>query len=81
MADYISPRPSDPLSYREDCTLRVKCVCGRSVRVPLRSLKQEFRLLGNMALFDLIAKLRCKACGKRPEFADVVLPGVRAPLI
>jgi hypothetical protein len=56
-------------------------VCKRSVQILLQSLKQEFRLLGNLALFDLIAKLRCKNCGARPEFADVVLPGVKALLI
>ena len=71
MADYSRPQPVDPLSYRMDAFLRIRCVCYRSLILPLGDLARMHRLPGNLCLYQLIKRLRCSECGARPTDVDV----------
>lgn len=71
MADYSRPQPVDPLSYRMDAYLRIRCTCGRSLILPLGDLARMHRLPGNLRMYEIIKRLRCTQCGARPVDVDV----------
>lgn len=71
MADYSSPKPIDPIDYRRGYFLRVTCDCGRREILALDDLRRRYRLPGDLAIYRLIGRLRCRSCRQRPVFADV----------
>lgn len=71
MADYSSPRPSDPVSYRRSCYLHIDCRCGRRSTYKLGDFARHHGLPGELSLYRLIARLKCQMCGQRPLHTDV----------
>jgi hypothetical protein len=71
MPDYSRPQPVDPLWYRMDAFLRIRCACNRSLILPLGDLARLYRLPRNLCMYEIIGRLRCSECGARPTFADV----------
>ena len=71
MADYSRPKPIDPLWFRMDAKLRIRCKCQRRLIIPLAQLARLHQLPDDLALYQLIGRLRCTECGQRPLFADV----------
>lgn len=70
-ANYNRPKPIDPIWYRRNYLLRIACGCGRRVEVTLGAFAAERSIPANMQIYRLIARLRCRQCGRRPT-ADVV---------
>jgi len=71
VADYSRPQPVDPLSYRMDAFLRIRCVCYRSLILSLGDLARKHRLPRNIRMYEIIKRLRCSQCGARPTDVDV----------
>ncbi len=69
-ANYNRPKPVDPIWYRRDCYIRIHCGCGRTVVETLGRFVEGRGLPSSLLLHELIARLRCGACGRRPS-ADV----------
>ena len=57
------------LSDYPDCTLEIRCACGRSSYPPIRMLVLE---RGDDTFRRFVAALRCKQCGARPTEAYLV---------
>jgi|AutmiccBRH37_all_1029493.scaffolds.fasta_scaffold08733_2 hypothetical protein len=68
-ANYIRPKPVDPIWYRRSCILRIRCACGRARSVQLGEFARENAISADTQIYKLILRLRCR-CGLRPS-ADV----------
>jgi hypothetical protein len=75
-ANYGRPKPADPLWYRLDCDLEIRCSCGRGLTENVSDFGARHGLASTMKLYELIARLRCSGCGARPH-AEVKRPGQR----
>ncbi|MGX9966043.1 hypothetical protein ACVFYP_22145 [Roseomonas sp. F4] len=64
-----SPSPVSPLWHCADAVLTLVCACGRTERHRPRELfaGQD----PHAKLYELVARLRCRACGTRPRATDV----------
>ena len=71
LADYISPKPVDPIAYQPHAFLRISCRCGRREIYALGDFARVHRLPGDLKLYELIKRLRCKICRERPFGATV----------
>ena len=67
MADYSSPKPVDPIWYKPDGWLVIKCRCGRELQERVRHFADRNGVSRNLKFYELIDRLRCSACGGRPE--------------
>lgn len=74
MADYTKPKPTDPIGYQPEASLRIHCSCGRIVVCRLQDFAQARRLSVSMRIYEMIARLRCRSCGAQPSFAEVTKP-------
>lgn len=71
-ANMGKPCPTDPVWYRLDCTLAVRCEgCGHRAARPLREWVTEHRISQDESLWRVIARMRCTACHKREPAAEV----------
>ncbi len=82
-----SPQPVAPLYYVSRAHFRANCACGRSASIPVgkvwafemeRLIRQGLpawrakREAGAMKCWEIIERMRCSACGRRPPAsADV----------
>jgi len=65
-ANYNRPKPIDPIWYRHGCYLRIHCACGRQLSEPLGAFARARGVSFNTQAHELIARLRCTNCGRRP---------------
>ena len=70
-ANYNRPKPIDPISYRQDCYINIRCACGRRVCEPLGQFARARRVPFETRIYELIARLRCRVCRRRAPDADV----------
>lgn len=73
-ADYGKPKPADPLWYRLDCEIHIRCPCGHAVTETLAEFGAVRGLDSRMKLHELIARLRCSKCRRRSPSAEVKVP-------
>ncbi|TQT36995.1 hypothetical protein EIJ21_14015 [Xanthomonas perforans] len=66
-ANYNKPKPIDPIWYRQGCFIRIRCACGRDHVQQLGDFAKARGVSPNMQLYELIARLRCSACGSKPS--------------
>ena len=69
-ANYNRPKPIDPLWYRTGFYIYIRCACGRHRTERVGAFASEAGVSFNLCLYELIARLRCSGCGRRPS-ADV----------
>jgi hypothetical protein len=72
-ANYHRPKPIDPVSYRSHAYLQARCRCGHAITEQLGRFAARHRVPGNTAIYELIARLRCSACGAKTISAEVTL--------
>lgn len=70
-ANYNRPKPIDPIWYRRSCVLRITCPCGRHEKIQLGEFARTRGIPEKTLLYEMIARLRCRQCRRRP-YADVV---------
>lgn len=70
-ANMRGPKPVDPLWYRADCTLEVRCGCGNRAKASIRAWIVWNRLNDNMTLYEMQARLRCLNCGRRSPRIEI----------
>jgi DNA-directed RNA polymerase subunit RPC12/RpoP len=68
-ANYNRPKPVDPLWYRADCWLVIRCEnCNHAIKERVRDFQTRHLLPGDMRFFRLADLLKCARCGrKRPK--------------
>jgi len=66
-----SPQPVAPLWYVRWAWLRIRCQCGRYHEERLADVIERHGLDTQMRCYELVARLRCRACGERPRSADI----------
>ena len=72
-ANYNRPKPIDPLWYRADCWLILRCHgCRRQIRERVQDFQVKHLLPGDMRFSDLARRLKCDVCGRREPEMDVV---------
>ena len=69
-ANYNRPKPIDPIWYRTECYISIRCACGRQRCERVGAFAAEAGVSFNIALYELIRRLRCTKCNGRP-FAEV----------
>jgi hypothetical protein len=67
-----SPRPTDPIWYRQHETLRIRCRCGHHASALVGLLAARSGLSGQQRLWELIERLRCSQCGARHPEAEIL---------
>lgn len=73
----MPPDPTDTLDTIATWWIKVGCACGRSAAVPVKLLIQRHG--AGVRPADLVARMKCSACDKRPiEVALVDDPQVGA---
>ncbi len=71
VTDYSSPKPVDPLWHSADGFLTIRCRCGRVEVERLGDFASKRLLDKKLKIYEMIARLRCKRCKRRPAFAEV----------
>jgi hypothetical protein len=66
-----SPKPVDPVWYREREYLHLGCICGRRVALQIGPMARRHGLANDTRLYELVARLRCSRCGTRHPAVDV----------
>ena len=68
-ANYNRPKPVDPLWYRLECWLHVRCPgCHHAIKERVRDFQARHLLPGDMRFHALPGLLVCGRCGcKQPE--------------
>ena len=68
--------PSHRLSDWPDCTVELRCGCGRSSMPGTRLLAKRH---GDQPVVALVQRMRCKDCGAKPDKVWLVAEHHRSP--
>jgi hypothetical protein len=60
-----SPKPVDPIWYRQHETLHVRCRCGHQASGTIGRIALKAGMGGQERLWRLVERLRCSRCGAR----------------
>ena len=66
-ANYNRPKPIDPMWDRTNCYISIHCGCGRHRTDRVGAFAAEADVSFKLRLYELIARLRCSRCGRRPS--------------
>lgn len=70
------PCPPDPLWYRLDCTLHVRCrACGHARAEKVESFAMRHRLDSRLRFYELERRLKCDRCKRKDAAISVTTPG------
>lgn len=69
-ANFNRPKPIDPIWYRTECYISIRCGCGRRRSERVGAFAAEAGVSFNVSLYELIKRLRCPSCNRRP-YAEV----------
>lgn len=66
-ANYNRPKPIDPIWFRADCYLQIRCACGRALSEPLGEFARDRGISDQRPIYELVARLKCSVCGENPR--------------
>jgi hypothetical protein len=73
--DMRKPKPADPVWYRLDCDIVLQCRCGHNVRERIDAFAAKRNISHRLDLWQVVARLKCTACGRNDPSVDVIMPG------
>lgn len=66
------PCPADPIWYREDHRMTVKCACNHRATRTVGEWAALYNLSRDLTLWRVIKRMRCSKCGARDPAVEVV---------